>query len=474
MTRDGAALDYDVIVIGTGAAGLSAAALALDGGASVLMVEAGERTGGSSALSGGVFYAAGTSLQREAGIADDTVEAMYHYYMTLNQYKLEPALVRTLCEQSAPAFEWLRGIGVGFTQDNLYASGVDKIRRGHRASGDGAGIVAGLEGYLSGKNVDTVLGTRVERLLIEDGRVRGIIADGAPVRSAATVIATGGFGANPEMLAQLYPDAARHGDLHWYIGAPSCRGDGIGLARQVGGQLSKANRGLLLVTPGFVKDLESYLPGWLVMVNREGRRFVDETIEYSVLAAVLDEQPGQDCFAIFDEASRLASKTTQYRPAPNWTADRLLDHVEAGTLIAAPTISELAEKLGLPAVRLATTVERYNDQVRASDDADYFKPPAMLRAVSKGPFYAAHIRPGIICWTGTGIRIDTEARVLGADDRPVPGLYAAGETTGGMFGQCYAAGGASIGNAVVFGRIAGANAALDATRIDTGEDHAHA
>lgn len=455
----GETLDYDVIVIGTGAAGLSAAAIAADEGASVLMVEAADRTGGSSALSGGVFYAAGTSLQHEAGIADDDTDAMFHYYMTLNQYKIEPALVRTLCEQSTPAFEWLRGIGVDFTVDNLYASGVDKVRRGHRATDGGAGIVEGIEGFLSGKSIDTVLETRVERLLVEDGRVGGIVVDGQPVRSAATVIATGGFGANPQLLAELYPDAARYGDLHWYIGAPTCQGDGLGLAAQVDGQLSRENRGLLLLTPGFAKDLESYLPGWLMMVNRHGRRFVDETIEYSVLAAVMDEQPGQDCFAIFDETARLASKTTQYRPAPNWTADRLLDHVEAGTLVSAPTLEELAEKLGVPAARLTTTAERYNTLVEMGSDADYFKPSAMLRPVAQGPFYAAHIRPAIICWTGTGIRIDTEARVLGADDRPVPGLYAAGETTGGMFGQCYAAGGASIGNAVVFGRIAGRNAA---------------
>jgi len=457
--------DYDVIVIGTGAAGLSAAALAVENGASVLMVEAAGRTGGSSALSGGVFYAAGTSLQREAGIADDTTEAMYQYYMTLNQYKLEASLVRTLCEQSTEAFEWLRSVGVGFTTNNLYASGVDKMRRGHRATGDGAGIVEGLEGFLSGKAVDTVLETRVESLLVERGRVAGIVADGQPVRSNAVILATGGFGASPEMLAQFYPDAARYGDLHWYIGAPTCRGDGIKLAQQVEGQVSQHNRGLLLITPGFAKDLESYLPGWLMMVNRDGRRFVDETIEYSVLAAVLDEQPGQDCYAIFDEASRLASRTTRYRPAPSWTAERLAEHVEAGTLMRGATLAELADTLGLPAKRLATTAKRYNEFNQIGVDEDFFKPAEMLRPVAEGPFYAAHIRPGIICWTGTGIRIDTQARVLDAADRPVPGLYAAGETTGGMFGQCYAAGGASIGNAVIFGRIAGRGAALEKNRI---------
>lgn len=453
--------DYDVIVIGTGAAGLSAAALAVEEGATVLMVEAGERTGGSTALSGGVFYAAGTSLQREAGIADDSAEAMYHYYVTLNQYKLEPALVRRLCEDSGPAFEWLRALGVDFQVDNLYASGVDKMRRGHRATGEGAAIAERLEGALSGKPVDTALGTRVDRLLFEQGRVAGIVVDGAPIRSNATVIATGGFGASPEMLARHYPEATRHGDLHWYIGAETCRGDGLSLARQAGGTLTPDNRGLLLLTPGFAKDLESYLPGWLMMVNRDGRRFIDETIEYSVLAAVLREQPEGDCFAIFDEESRLTSRTTRYRPAPNWSEERLAEHVEKGLLVRADTLAELADRIGVPAERLATTVDRYNGHVEAGEDRDYFKAEAMLRPIADGPFYAAHIRAAIVCWTGTGIRIDTEARVLGADDRPVPGLYAAGETAGGMFGECYASGGASIANAVIFGRIAGRNAARE-------------
>jgi len=91
-------------------------------------------------------------------------------------------------------------------------------------------------------------------------------------------------------------------------------------------------------------------------------------------------------------------------------------------------------------------------------DRDFFKPSNFLRKIYTPPFYAARIRAAIICWTGTGLRIDTDARVLDAADRPIPGLYAAGETTGGMFGECYASGGASIGNAVVFGLTAGRHA----------------
>lgn len=456
---DPTARDYDVIVIGAGGAGLSAAAIASDQGARVLLVEAGPRAGGSTSLSGGVFYAAGTSLQREAGIADDSPDAMFQYYMTLNQYKLEAGLVRQLCDDAPVAFEWLRSLGVEFRPEDLYVAGVDKLRRGHRAAGQGASITEAIEGFISNTGVDIAVSTRVEKLLIEDGRVCGIIVDGEPVRAPATVIATGGFGANPEMLARLYPDATRHGDLHWYIGQPSCRGDGLVMGQLAGGELSADNRGLLLLTPGFAKDLEVYLPGWLMVVNQEGRRFVDETIEYSVLAAVLSEQSGRRCYGLFDEAARLSAKLSPVRPAPNWTTDRLAELADRGDIVRADSLEELASRLNVPLAALKTSIERYNHHVEAGSDEDFFKPSAMLRPVRQAPFYAATVRAAIICWTGTGLRIDRTARVLDGAGCPVPGLFAAGETTGGMFGECYAAGGASIANAIVFGRIAGREAA---------------
>ena len=451
--------DYDVIVVGAGGAGLSAAAAASDAGARVLLVEAARRTGGSTALAGGVFYAAGTSLQREAGIDDPGPEDMFRYYMTLNQYRLEASVVRRLCVDATPTFEWLRAIGVEFRTEDLYAAGVDKIRRGHRAAGGGAAIAEGIEGSFAGRSVDTALDTRVEDLLIEDGQVAGIVVDGTPVRAGAVVLTTGGFGAAPDKLASLYPDAAQHGDLHWYIGAPTCRGDGLDLGRAAGGVLTEANRGMLLLTPGFAKDLESYLPGWLTMVGAAGHRFIDETIEYSVLASVVNALPRRECYGLFDETQRLTAATSAYRPAPNWTADRLEQFVAEGTLLRANDLATLAGMIDVPPAALATAVERANGDFEAGEDRDFFKPAEMLRPVATAPFYAAKIRAAIICWTGTGLRIDREARVLDAAGRPIAGLYAAGETTGGMFGECYASGGASIGNAVVFGRIAGANAA---------------
>lgn len=451
-------VDYDVIIIGGGGAGLAACAVASEAGKRVLLVEASSRTGGSTALSGGVFYAAGTSLQREAGVDDPGVDEMYRYYMTLNQYKLEAAVVRRLCDESAPTFEWLRGLGVQFLAKDLYSAGVDKIRRGHRASGSGAAITAALEGYFSGRGVDVALETRVERLLVESGRVFGIVIDGQPVRAHAVILATGGFGADKEKIAEFYPDAAQHGDLHWYIGASTCRGDGLTLGAQAGGVLSDHNRGLLLLTPGFVKDLEAYLPGWLMLVNASGHRLVDEAIEYSILSSIVNFQARRECYAIFDEAARKASCTVAYRPAPSWTADRLEQAVADETLFRADTLVGLAALIDVPSQALETAAERITAFAAEGEDRDFFKPSAMLRSVDQAPFYAARIRAAVICWTGTGLRIDADAQVLDAAGRPIPGLFAAGETTGGMFGECYASGGASVGNAVIFGRIAAVGA----------------
>lgn len=466
----GGAHDYDVIVIGAGGAGLSAAATASETGARVLIIESASQTGGSTALSGGVFYAAGTSLQREAGIDDPGPADAYTYYMTLNQYQVDAGLVRRICDESPEAFEWLRRIGTPFEIEDLYAAGVDKVPRGHRADGGGAAIVAAIEGSMSGRGVDVALETRVDALLVEDGRVAGVSAGRTPIRCTAAIIATGGFGANSDKLARLYPDATRHRDLHWYIGSPHCQGDGLDLAEAAGAALAGLNRGLLLLTPGFAKDLESYLPGWLMLVGGDGRRFIDETIEYSVLAGALDRQPDAQCWAVFDEASRRASSAGTYRAAPNWSADRLAGFAEAGLLWRADTLAELAAAIGIPAAALETSAARYTSFAVANRDEDFFKPSDMLRPVTEPPFYAARVRAAIICWTGTGLAIDREAHVLDRAGRPIPGLYAAGETTGGMFGACYASGGASIANAIVFGRIAGRNAAREAARAAPQEE----
>jgi fumarate reductase flavoprotein subunit len=333
--------DYDVIVIGSGGAGMSAAISAHEAGASVLLVEADSHMGGSTSLSGGVVYAAGTSVQRAIGVLDDSADAMFEYYMTLNQWRVEPALARILCDQSGPAVEWLIELGVEFRPAGLYASGVESVPRGHSAAGMGAAIASALEQAVGTRGIEVVLNTRVDSLLEDKNGVGGVGAGGQDVRSGAVVIATGGFGQNPAMLHRYYPDAAAHGDWTWSISARHCKGDGLKLAERAGAAIVGHNRGLLLTTPGFSKDLEVYVPGWIVYVNREGRRFVNEMAAYAVMSGVVREQTGGSCFAIFDEETRAqAEPDSVYADAfaggalpLNWVHSVLAEQAEKGKVL---------------------------------------------------------------------------------------------------------------------------------------------
>lgn len=464
------ARDCDVIVVGGGGAGMCAAIEACDAGARVALVDADRRLGGSTALSGGVYYAAGTSVQRAIGIAHDDADAMFEYYMTLNQYRVEPALARRLCDEAAPGLEWLIGLGVEFSPDGLYRSGVERVPRGHGATGNGAAIAAALEREVRRRAIDVALASRVEALLPgpRPGSVGGVRIGGEEIRAPAVVLATGGFGANPYLLHRLYPDAARQGDWAWYIGSPHCQGDGLTLGEAVGADLIGHNRGLLLTTPNFRKVLEVFVPGWLVYVNREGRRFVNEMAEYAVMAGVIQAQTGGSCFAIFDEAARREAKPhPRYADAfasgelpMNWVADELAAQVQSGKVLRAETLEELAGRCGIRPAALAATVARYNADAAERVDRAFFKDGAEMKPIATPPFHAVEIRPAIVCLTSTGLRIDDRTRVLDGGERPIEGLYAAGETAGGVLGERYIGGGNSIANAVVFGRVAGREAAL--------------
>lgn len=455
--------DYDVVIIGAGAAGLAAAVSAADAGATVLVVEADGRIGGSSRLSGGHLFAAGTSLQREVGV-EDTAEAMFEHYMTLNQWMVEPSVVRRFCELSAPTFEWLCAQGVKFPPEGVYVSGIGDVPRGHQPEGEGLAVVQALDARRDARGVDLVLATRVEQLLRDDaGSVVGIRAGGEDVSCGAVIIATGGFGANPELLAKHFPDANAAGDWAWYIGSPMVQGDGLALGQDVGAALDGHNRGLLLLTPGFSQDLEVLLPGWLVLVNRDGRRFADETAPYTMLGGLVQRQGGT-AFAIFDEPARAAAA-----PGPlfraYWVDEVLAAKAEEGRITRADTLEELARRAGIRPGSLRGTIDRYNADCERGEDSAFFKNPASgMRPVKTPPFYAVEVRPAIICWTGTGLRIDADTQVLSSEERVIPGLYAAGETVGSLHGDRYVGGGGSFGPCIVFGKLAGENAAAYAAK----------
>lgn len=461
--------DYDVIIVGGGGGGLAAAITAHDRGASCMILEADGQLGGATAQSAGVFYAANTSVQRAAGITHDTADAMFEYVMALNQWALRPDLIRIMCDRSASALEWLIELGAEFPSQWLVPSGAESIPRGHPSKGAGGGIAESLINAAGARGIDTAVGTRVQKLLVEDGRVVGVEAEGVRLRAPAVVLTTGGFGNSPEMVRRLYPTAAYHGERVWAVHdrVPFILGDGIRLAETIGAGIVGQDSGLLLPTSGFGKYTEAFLPPWIMLVNTLGRRFVSELASYSVLGYLMNEQPQQRAIAVFDATALAeASGNTKYSdpynsglPMPTWEQAMLLDQHRQGRVKSANSIMELASQFGVDAATLEQTVHLYNADCDAGTDRHFFKRAPKLFPIRNAPFYGVEVRASIIGVTGAGLDIDSEARVLDATQRPIPGLYAAGEVLGCIHGKRYAGGGMAIGNAVIFGRIAGESAA---------------
>jgi fumarate reductase flavoprotein subunit len=184
-------------------------------------------------------------------------------------------------------------------------------------------------------------------------------------------------------------------------------------------------------------------------------------------------------FAIFDRAEldeATALGVAQYKQkvpgstkkqSPHWNSDIIDAMVRDGVVHEAATVTELAAKVGLPPGRLEATLARHNEAAAAGEDFDYLKAAKFMKPIATGPFYAAEIRPATVCFTACGLRIDRDAQVLSSSGRVIPGLYAAGESAGGVVGPRYVGSGNSYGNCVTFGRIAGAGAALVAASVAT-------
>lgn len=300
-------MDYEVIVLGGGGAGLAAAVEAGSQGASVLLLEAADELGGSARMSAGVFYAAETSVQRSAGVVD-SVERMFTYYMALNQWFVEPAMAMRFCEESGPTLEWLIKLGVDYPAEGLYRSGVDDIPRGHQCTGGGAALVRALAGRALELGTEIRCGVRVLELAVEDNVVRGARFDGSVMRAAAVVIATGGFGANADLLREYFPVAMAHGP-RWsnYFGSPTSRGDGITMTRGLRAEVVGRGYGMLNWTAGFSDQPADFCPSWIVFVNLDGLWFMAENAPYAVAGDLIQVQRESRCFAIMDEAARVSS-----------------------------------------------------------------------------------------------------------------------------------------------------------------------
>lgn len=466
--------DFDVIVVGSGAAGLAAALSATQEGATVLVAEAEGIVGGSSRLSGGLMMGAGTRYQRALGI-EDSPEALFHDYMTLNQWKVEAGVVERLTQRAGAAVEWLGDLGVEF-YDQLVFGGDETVPRVHCPIGRGQAVVDVLYARCREAGVEFALGQRIDRLLTDDeGAVCGVAVGDDEITSGGVIIASGGFGANEEKRRELFPSVY---DTEWsyYIGADGARGDALEFTKDVDAQVTGYNRGLRLLHTDFDKMYEAYIPGWLILVNREGRRFCNETAPYGIMDGLMAEQ-GDVAYAIFDH-TRLVEATelgvarykqsipgSTKRQSPHWNLDIIEMMLKEGKVHRTESLEELAASIDVPADHLQATVDRVNQLVELHEDLDYLKDPKFLEPIAEGPFYAVEVRPATCCFTATGLRIDRDANVLDSSGRPIRGLFAAGEVTGGVIGPRYVGSGNSYGNCVTMGRVAGQSAAAVAASL---------
>lgn len=460
--------DVDVLVVGSGIAGLAAAVTAAQEGAErILVAEAMDVVGGSSRLSSGIILGGGNRRQAAAGI-QDSADAFYVDYMNLNHWEIRGDVARTFTSQAGPTLDWLEDLGVEFYPDPVFG-GAENVPRCLAAKGHGQGVIDVLHHAARAHGVDIALGLRVDRLLQQEDAVVGAAVAGDEVTAESVVLATGGFGASADKLRTLFPATQAVGDWLWYIGAPGARGDGLDLGEQVGASVVGHDRGLRLLHPNFVRSLESYLPGWLVLVNQDGHRFVDESAPYGILDHAVHLQ-GDRAFVLFDHSAAdpdTATGTPAYvhpipgradHRTPNWNPVMIEDMVGQGGIARAGSVRELATALGLPPAQLDDTVHQYNEGVARCVDARG-KPSRFLRPLTRPPFYGAEVRLATVAHTWTGLEIDGSARVLRPSGAPIPGLYAAGETTGGAMARIYAADGNSLGTCVTFGRVAGREAA---------------
>jgi len=472
--------DFDVAVIGSGFAGLTAAITARSHGASVILLEGSGELGGSSKLSGGKLMGARTRLQRAAGIEDDPAD-MYRFYMALNRFRLEPALVRTLCERSGPTIDWLQDIGVEF-DSRVMTSGEEGAARMHITVGEGMAVSQTLVKEAKRIGVEIALGMKVDQLIVENDAVVGVAVGDDTLLVESVIIASGGFGANRDLVDKYLPQFAEE-DWYWYIGASTSMGNAFDFGEQVNAQIVGQGRCTRLLTPNFGNMLEGgYLPGWLVLVNGEGRRFFDETSSYSVTQPILEGQPGP-IFAIFDDAAKEASLPDTVEATKKvsvgkrdgrmqkWVKLVLDEMVDREIVIQADSLDELAQKTGLPVEHLRATVDVYNKDAAAGEDRHFRKRPDVMRPLTKPPFYAVEVRLAHLALTAVGLRIDSQGKVLGDDGQPIQGLFAAGECIGGVVGDVYVGSGNSITSAFVFGKVAGENAVLNRYPIVV-NDHA--
>ncbi len=456
----------DVVVVGAGPAGLALAVHAADAGLRVLLLEAAADIGGALHFSGGHLSAAGTPRQRERGI-EDSVQAHYDDIMRISRGTAVPTFTRIAVEQAPETLAWLDALGLDCDESTpriVHGHEQYSVPRTVHGTRMALGVLdvlrAELDRVVATGAVEVRTSSRVTGLVQAHGTVAGVrIASGEEVLAAAVVLATGGFGHDPELFAEL------EGAPLVTSAAPTSTGDGIRLGRAAGAGI--AGRGRYLPTfgglppePGDIRVDWVHRPHlvaperapWEIYVDRSGRRWIaedDPSIDHK--ERVLTTIDRMTFWTVFDSRALRCSTPM----VVGWTADEL--DAAAGVrrgITRADSLTELGERAGIDPDGLVVTVGRYNDHVAAGSDPDFGR-THLPAPIAVGPFYAIENHP-VTLITFAGLSVDEDMRVLRDDGTLIPGLFAVGELIGSatVNGNAFCSG-MCLTPALVFGRRLG-------------------
>ncbi len=449
----------DIVVIGAGGAGLSSAIQASQKGADVIVLEKMGIAGGNSNYATAGLNASETGVQRKLGIQDSN-EQYFEDTMKGGHYINDPELVQTLVKNSADAVDWLASLGADLSDVGKMAGSTNP--RTHRPQG-GAPIGAHLISVLKKQSLNSensgVIEIRTRNKVLdiladENGAVSGVLVESQSgtyeIKAKAVIVASGGFGANKKMVSEYRPEYADFNTTN-HSGAT---GDAVEFLKNLDVQfiqMEQIQTHPTVVVGSGIMITEAVRGNGAIMVNREGKRFASEMLPRDAMSVAVLAQTGKSAFLIFDQGIRDSLKAIESYDAQ-------------GLLTSGNTSEELAEKLGIPPQTFAQTIKTYNQYQKNGNDLDFGrKGNEMPRALEKSPFYAVEVAPAIHHTMG-GVKINSNAEVLNNSGNVIPGLFAAGEVTGGVHGA-NRLGGTAVADIVIYGRIA-ANSAIKYANLE--------
>lgn len=489
-------VECDVVIVGAGGAGMSAALQAVDSGVEhVIVVEKAGSTGGNTSRATGGMNAGKTVYQDENEWSDANVESIEKKIATakeqygdkladliktveeqLEAYKANPVgyfdspelfaldtivggkginnpdLVLTLTQNSADAIEWLATKNANIK--DVSSLGGASVKRAHRAVTEdgkttpvGAYLVKALTADIDAEDkIDLRVNTAATEIVMEDGKAVGVKVQSEngeyTISAKAVILASGGFGANLKRVAELKPEL----DGFVTTNAPTITGDGLDMAVAVGAALVDIDQ--IQIHPSVYTETSSLITEGIrgdgaILVNQKGERFINELETRDVVSAAELAQEGGYAYTILDQKMMDASATYN-------------KYYDKGFAVKGETYEELAEQIGVPADTFKATMEAWNASCADQKD-EAFGRTAFASPLDTAPYYAIKVAPGVHHTMG-GVKINTSAEVLNEAGEAIPGLFAAGEVTGGVHGA-NRLGGNAVADIVVYGRIAAQSAA---------------